>query len=282
MKILHIDTGRQMHGGQYQALRLHRGLITRGHESVLLAAEGSPLLGQGAEKLSLTRLPGMQRRFDIIHAHDARSHTLCALVSRTPFVVARRVAYPVQQSIGSRWKYRQPTLFIAVSQFVKQQLLKAGVEDRRIEVIYDGVPVPDEPSTGEGILVYQKDVSIAQAAARRAGVSVRTVDHFSQDMNEAKALVYLSQSEGLASGILLGMAHGLAIIASNVGGIPEIVTDGVTGILIPNTEEALAAAFGRLDPRMGKAGRETVRVRYTVDRMVQSTLQAYTKVLGRG
>lgn len=282
MKVLHLDTGRQMHGGQYQALRLHRALIARGHESTLLAAEGSPLLDQGAERLSLTRLPAMQRRFDIVHAHDARSHTLCALLSRTPFVVARRVAFPVQESIGSRWKYRQPALFIAVSQFVKQQLLKAGVEERRIEVIYDGVPIPDEPSTGEAILVFEKEVSIAQPAARRAGVAIRPVAHFNQDMADAKALVYLSQSEGLASGILLGMAHGLAIIASKVGGIPEIVTDGVTGILIPNTEEALAAAFGRLDARMGTAGRETVRVRYTVERMVQSTLQVYTKVLSRG
>ncbi|MDE3195123.1 MAG: glycosyltransferase family 4 protein, partial [Acidobacteriota bacterium] len=210
---------------------------------------------------------------------DARGHTLCALLSRTPFVVSRRVAFPVRNSIGSRWKYRQPALFIAVSQFVRKQLLNACVEERRIEVIYDGVPVPDQPSAGDAILVFEKGVSIAQAAARQAGVAIRPVAHFSQDLSDARALVYLSESEGLASGILLGMAHGLAIIASDVGGIPEIVTDGVTGILIPNTEQALAAALKRIDPAMGKAARETVRVRYTVDRMVQLTIQAYSRVL---
>ena len=282
MRILHIDCGRQMHGGQYQALRLHRGLLARGHESTLLAAEGSPLLEHGAEKLSLTRLPSMLRKCEIAHAHDSRSHTLCALLSRTPFVVSRRVAFPVKDSAGSRWKYRQPALFIAVSRYVKHQLNAAGIEDRRIEVIYDGVPVPDEPSQGEAILVYEKGVTIADGAARRAGVSVRHVTQLGQELDRARALVYLSESEGLASGILLGMAHGLAIIASNVGGIPEIVTDGVTGVLIPNTEEALAAAFSRIDPEMGRAGRETVRVRYTVERMLQFTIEAYSRVLGRG
>ena len=282
MRVLHIDCGRQMHGGQYQALRLHRGLLTRGHESTLLAADGSPLLGQGAEKLSIARLPGMLGKYDIVHAHDARSHTLCALLSRTPFVVSRRVAYEVRDSVGSRWKYRQPALFIAVSQYVKKQLNAAGIKDERIEVIYDGVPVPEEPSRGGEILFFEKGVAIADAAARRAGVSLRRVSQLGQELDRARALVYLSESEGLASGILLGMAHGLAIIASNVGGIPEIVTDGVTGVLIPNTEEALAGAFGRIDAEMGKAGRETVRVRYTVERMVLLTVQAYSKVLSRG
>ena len=43
------------------------------------------------------------------------------------------------------------------------------------------------------------------------------------------------------------------MIASEVGGIPELIDDGVNGILVPNEPEAVAAAFGRIDPALGQA-----------------------------
>ncbi|MGC8794925.1 MAG: hypothetical protein ACP5U2_16210, partial [Bryobacteraceae bacterium] len=46
MRIVHVDTGRQMRGGQWQVLFLHEGLLRAGHESLLLAPAGSPLLDE--------------------------------------------------------------------------------------------------------------------------------------------------------------------------------------------------------------------------------------------
>lgn len=284
MRILHLDTGREMRGGQWQALRLHRGLLECGHESRLLARKGSPLLCQGAELLHPARLPRLSRRFDVVHAHDARSHTLGALLSWAPLIVSRRVAFPIRTSPASRWKYRKPALFIAVSSFVATQLMRAGVAQNRITVVCDGVPVPPEPAQGESILVPHtsdpaKGLALAESAARRAGIPLQRSSDLEADLPRAKALVYLSRSEGLGSGILLAMAYGLCVIASNTGGIPELIEDGVNGILVPNEESAVARAFARIDPALGRAARQTVMARFTVDRMVRSTLDAYSEVL---
>ena len=220
-----------MRGGQWQVLRLHRGLLEQGHDSCLLVRKGSPLLEHGGELLHPARLPQMSRRFDLVHAHDARSHTLGALLASAPLVVSRRVAFPVRSSAASRWKYRKPDLFLAVSYFVAGELKRAGVDEERIGIVYDGVPVPPEPARGDAILVPdtddpEKGRSVAEAAAGRVGLTLRRSSNPEADMPGAKALVYLSRCEGLGSGILLGMAHGLTVIASNVGGIPELIEDG--------------------------------------------------------
>jgi glycosyltransferase involved in cell wall biosynthesis len=81
---------------------------------------------------------------DIIHAHDARSHSialLARLLRKTPrLVVTRRVAFPPKRV---RIKYgRGIDAFIAISQAVRNAMITAGVDSKRIEVVYSGVPVP--------------------------------------------------------------------------------------------------------------------------------------------
>jgi hypothetical protein len=279
-----------MRGGQWQALRLHRGLVERGHESLLLARRESPLLAAAeaaqlpCDVLHALGLTKWSRGFDVVHAHDARSHTTGSVFATAPLVVSRRVAFPVGDSVLSRWKYRRASLFLAVSHHVAGQLRSAGVEEDRIEVVYDGVPVPVEIANGDAILAPrmqdpQKGMALAQEAARVAGVEIETSANLEADLPRARALVYLTRSEGLGSGILLGMAYGVTVIASRVGGIPELIDDGVNGILVENDPEAVAAALSRIDPKLGQAARETVRERFTERRMVEATLTAYERVL---
>ncbi len=286
MRILHLDSGREMRGGQWQVLRLHRGLLARGHESMLLARAESPLLAAArreklpCEVLRLWRVRGS----DVVHAHDARSHTIAASVARMPLVVSRRVAFPVRDSAVSRWKYQRPGLFLAVSRHVALQLINAGVEESRIEVVYDGVPVPADAAKGRAVLVPrtsdpQKGMALAEEAARLAGVEVEVSSNLEADLPRARALVYLTHSEGLGSGILLGMAYGVTVIASRVGGIPELIDDGVNGILVANEPEDVAAALKHVDTALGCAARATVTERFTEGRMIEATLAAYRRVL---
>jgi glycosyltransferase involved in cell wall biosynthesis len=85
-----------------------------------------------------------------------------------------------------------------------------------------------------------------------------------------------SLSEGLSSAILSAMAASLPVIASNVGGIPELVRHEENGLLVPRADPvALAQAIQRLagDPaeamRMGRQGRMRVEKQFTLDRMIQ-------------
>lgn len=290
MRILHLDSGREMRGGQWQALRLHRGLVKAGHESMLLAREEAPLLAEArrvglpCDVLRPLRLGVLSRRYDLLHAHDSRSHTFAALFSRVPFVVSRRVAFPVRDSAASRWKYRRARLFLAVSRHVAAQLENAGVDRSRIEVVYDGVAVPPQAANGDAVLVPhtidpEKGTALAIEAADMAGVKIDIAHDLAADLPRARALVYLTYSEGLGSGILLAMAHGVTVIASDVGGIPELIRDGENGILVPNDAAAVAEAFRRINPVLGRAARATVIERFTEEKMIAATLDAYRKAL---
>lgn len=92
--------------------------------------------------------------------------------------------------------------------------------------------------------------------------------------------------EGLPIALLEAMAAGLPVVATSVGGTPEVVVDGVTGLLVPPRDpDALAEAILTLlrDPglrqRMGQAGRERVREQFSVEKMVKEIEGLYQRLL---
>jgi glycosyltransferase involved in cell wall biosynthesis len=95
-----------------------------------------------------------------------------------------------------------------------------------------------------------------------------------------------SDWEGMSNALLEAMAAGLPIVATAVGGTPDVVVDGVTGLLVPPRDSsALAKAIATLvrDPdlrrRMGQAGRERVLQHFSVERMVERTQNLYEQLL---
>ena len=92
--------------------------------------------------------------------------------------------------------------------------------------------------------------------------------------------------EGLSLVLLEGMAAGRAVVGTRVGGIPEIVRDGETGLLVaPGDPGALASALLRLlhDPQLASGlaagGARYVRENLTIDQMVERTERLYTELL---
>ena len=97
--------------------------------------------------------------------------------------------------------------------------------------------------------------------------------------------VMSSVTEGLGTSLLDAMAAGKPIVATNTGGIPEVVVDGETGLLVPPRDhEAMADAIVRLmkEPdlraRMAAAGLARVRKHFSAERMVEQTLRVYRRV----
>ena len=95
-----------------------------------------------------------------------------------------------------------------------------------------------------------------------------------------------SRFEGMPNAVLEAMLSGNAVIATQVGGIPEAVEDGVTGLLVsPNDPSALAAAMVALledDSKreaMGSAGRDRVRRYFDEEMTVMKTEALYGEVL---
>jgi glycosyltransferase involved in cell wall biosynthesis len=100
--------------------------------------------------------------------------------------------------------------------------------------------------------------------------------------------VMSSVTEGLGTSLLDAMACGRPIVATRAGGIPEIVEDGVNGLLVPIRDaHALAEAIVRalkdaeLRQRMADAGLARVNERFTVERMVSETAAVYERIARR-
>jgi glycosyltransferase involved in cell wall biosynthesis len=296
MKILHIDTGRELRGGQHQLLLLIAGLAKRGHEQVLLA-RGPTLDRFPGREASLLNLRNAARDADLIHAHDGRGHTLAAVASAgKPLIVSRRVAFPVREGFFSRRKYARADHYIAISNHVRGKLLEAGIDGARVSVVYDGVALDEsEPAGGSRephVLAPQindplKGAELLRAACGKAGVELKFSANLPHDLPRAAALVYLSENEGLGSAILLAMARKTPVIASRVGGIPELVEHEVTGLLVENRIDDVVAALRRaaaepaLFQQCAERAYKKVVECFADDIMTERTEQIYRAVLDR-
>jgi hypothetical protein len=281
VRTLHVDNGRELRGGQWQALYL----IERLPDAALLARAGSPLFEEAARRkldvreLTFRALIAAAKQADLIHVHDARSHTLAVIAGAAPLVVSRRVAFPIKRGLFSRWKYTRAALYIAVSKYVAAKLTEAAVPGANIRVVHDGVPIPDLacPQPGRVVALASKSVEIP-------GIPVDLTTDLWRDLSAASVFVYRSDMEGLGSGVLAAMAAGVPVVASNVGGLPEVVESGKTGFLFGDGDFATPVRRlledRALATRMSQAARARVQQEFSVERMVAETVSAYHKVLG--
>jgi glycosyltransferase involved in cell wall biosynthesis len=357
--LVNTDTFEPLGGVELSTLQVTSGLVARGHDCHLLYATG----GGGLEAqwrsvaTSMTQVPGFTvaaarpwrtahhlppairaaRRVapEVVYANRAE-HLLWALgaarVSDAGLLVHLRhhpFPAPLVRLLG-----RGATRYLAVSQFLKEGWVAAGLPSEAIDVVPNGID-PDwycPPTAAERaaarlglgvtddrpvVLCYGRlsvdkglptllDAWSARSQPQQPALLVlagdadadvepllataqQSVQHVPRrddvrDLLHAADLVVLpaTWSEPFGRVVIEAMAAGVPVIASRVGGIPEILTGRFAGQLVPRSDPAaLRAAIERLldwrrtEPDLGRAGREHVQRHFslsaTVD-VVEATL----------
>lgn len=361
LRILHLDTERTWRGGEGQLLHLAEGLAQRGHLCIVSGQPASPLLERAAGKGLKTEAVAMpsewslsavrtlvrvlkRERIQVIHMHTSHACTLGGWAARLAGVpvriISRRVDFSVKSNPFRKLKYQWGVdRIVAISEGVRNVLIKDGLDPNRIEVIRSGIdPRPFDPSypAGEarrefgipeqshviGCVAHFADHKghrdLIESAPRVAaavpdvrfllvgeGELKHKIEHqiirlklekyfiltgFRNDIPRLLAamdiVVLSSHLEGLGTSLLDAMAMARPVVATRVGGIPEMVEDGVNGRLVPPRDpDALAGALIELlnqpdeRKRMGEAGRARMLGKFSADAMVSATESLYLKIL---
>jgi glycosyltransferase involved in cell wall biosynthesis len=138
---------------------------------------------------------------------------------------------------------------------------------------------------GDGALrgELERQAQAAHVDARFHGF----VDDFPARLPSLDVFALPSRADNFPVAILEAMAHGLPVIAARVGGVPELVADGETGILVePDDIPALTRALDRLgaDPELrasfGARGAERVAERFSADGTARQMLTLYERLCG--
>lgn len=358
MSLFQIDSGKEWRGGQRQSFFLAKGLKEKGYDFQFVVQPGSPLHKKALQaqlpllplniphELSISSVLRLnfwmrKRKCQLVHFHDAHSLAVglvAASLAKVPLKVnSRRVDFPLKKNYLSRLKYRRNNidLTIAVSERVKEVLVKEGLEPRKIEVIPDGIDfTPFEKVTSSyylhqelsfspedflvGIVAHLADhkghkyliqaTEILREKAPRIKVIIvgegplkmkldRQVKEthlqnmvfflgFREDIPQILAsldlFVLSSYLEGMGSTLLDAMISRLPVVATKVGGIPEVISHEQTGLLVPpRNPQALAGAILRLykdrnlATKLGNKGYEVVHERFSAEAMARKIINLY-------
>jgi glycosyltransferase involved in cell wall biosynthesis len=249
---------------------------------------------------------------DLVHAHWLPAGAV-ALATRKPFVVqvwgtdvelARRVPGLARQVL------RRARLVIAPSTALAEEARRLGAHD--VRMIPSGIDLPEQ--VGEAVeppeILYagrlspEKGVRELVAAAQGhplivvgdgplrsevpPAIGFLPHDELERLYRRAAVVACPSHREGFGVVCAEAMAHGRPVVASDVGGLRDLVVHEETGLLVPPKDVgALRAALerlladGALRRRLGEAARARIAESFTWERFADATLQAYDDALAR-
>lgn len=357
LKILYTEAATSYGGQERYIHRLMREMRKAGHTVEALCQPDSQLrqhliddgfsvhlfvMDKGAgfwRNLLPVRRLLKQQQYDVVNTHSRRDtvHIGCAArLAGVPLVVrTRHLAKPVGSLLSYSWI---PQRVIAVSEFVKKQIVQRGVKSDYVDIVFPAVELPEPlpPQTlreelgldAEAIIVGSiavlrkekgmqeliqamapllRDNSRLRLVIIGGGVLQPQLENFAQQLevlpqvhfmgarNDVPALIgdldlFVSATYLEASGTAFAEAAAakLPVIGTQVGGVPEMMHVGHSGLLVPLHDiVALRKAIKRLidNPelraQMAEAGYDyaVVQGRFTLDTMQKRTERSYRRWL---
>jgi glycosyltransferase involved in cell wall biosynthesis len=218
--------------------------------------------------------------------------------------------------------YNHVNHFICLNDFQRNLLIKEGLPAEKSSILPNPVLLSNMISRNEGQGSYvayvgrlspEKDILTLIESARRLGdlqfkfagsyhrmpeVAQRKSENcefmghldsanLDQFYRNARMVVFATRCyEGFPTVLLEAMSHGLPVVCSRIGGLPEIVEDGITGLLYePGDANELADRIRTLwqNPdlckKLGEGGRKKVQKDYAADRLLDRLMGIYEKVI---
>jgi glycosyltransferase involved in cell wall biosynthesis len=142
------------------------------------------------------------------------------------------------------------------------------------------------PQTELGFIGYPAAIDAAELRRQAAGLPVTIIDH-QVDIVSTLAryqigIIASSASEAVPRAGLEYLSRGMPVVGTRINSIPELIEDGVNGLLVPPDDpEAMAGALIRICREYGafKEGVRRSRDRYSMMKMVQATVTTYRRLL---
>lgn len=359
LNIIHIDTETGWRGGEAQVFELCKGIHERKHKQTVIVQPDSELAkkikGIGIDVFELNMrgewdfraMRALRQLFrakpaDICHAHTAHAHSLALLATwgrEIPrVIVTRRVDFAVGKNVISKKKYKRTNHIIAISNGVKDVLVKCGVDWNKISVVSSGIDLKkfdkdiskgkfrEEFSIPEDAFLVSNIASltdhkghtflidaaelvceqhsnvfflIAGEGELQEQLQMQIIDNgllgkvrligFRRDIEslliDSDLFVMSSHLEGLCTSILDALLMQVPVVATNTGGIPDIIVDNQTGLLVPPKDPAsLAESIGRmiddepLRKELARHGKDRVIKCFSNDQMVSGTEEIYFRI----
>lgn len=226
---------------------------------------------------------GQTMRDRLHHENGFPAAQLCSIPTGIDFgsFVARRERALTRQALGLA-ESRFVVLMVAVLRSVKGHDIALHAFARFLAEVPDACLL----LAGDGPL---RQVMGELADQLGIGAAVRFLDHrddIPDLLAAADCLLLTSRSEGIPQAVTQALGLGLPVVASAVGGVPELVIDGQTGLLVPAGDpSATAQALARLaaDPalrqRLGAAGRQHARAHYSLGAMLDQSEALFAQVI---
>jgi glycosyltransferase involved in cell wall biosynthesis len=276
-----------------------------------------------APRIARTLAAYARLRPDVVNSHNWPAHRYAVLARPFRATIALTI-HGENSATTARASRPIVDGVIAVSTRVGERFLERHPrwERARFATIDNGVQLPPSPARGSGggkviatvarldavkdlgtllaALARLPDVELLLvgdgpervplqelAAALGLGARVRFLGYrrdVAQLLDGADLFALSSLTEGMSLAVLEAMAAGLPVVGTRGGGMPDVVDDGVTGLLVPPRDPAALAAVLRTlldDPvrraAMGAAGRARVEQKFSL----ATTAQAYVAAYGR-